>query len=582
MSSFLQYCSSLLFIFCCFCTNAHAQNTSFELDSKRNTTATYEELLQFYTALDKQYPECKLLEVGITDVGKPLHLFVMSKDKDFDPESIKAKGKAILLVNNGIHPGEPEGIDVGMLFSRDVLQRNTLPDDVVICLIPVYNVAGMLNRGVSRVNQNGPVTYGFRGSRQNYDLNRDFIKADTRNSLLFQRLFSAWDPDMFFDTHASNGADYQYIMTLIATQKDKIAPPLAALMEERFTKALYQRMQTSGYPMIPYVNTIGATPESGLVDFLETPRYSSGYAALHHTIGFMPETHMWKSYEERVLSTYTLLQHLVNVMVQEREDLLFTRNQVKQSAKTQQIFPITWALDTTRVDSITFMGYQAEQKKSAISGHNRLYYDRAQPKTMQIPHWKHYRVAHEVQKPMAYVIPQAYDRVIERLQANGVQLHPLKQDTMIRLEMYYITAVKTATSPYEGHYMHEDVEIKPVVMERQFYAGDWWIEMDQEANRYLIETLEPQAHDSFFRWNFFDGILSQKEYFSPYIFEEEAQRLLDTNPAWKQELERKKANEPAFAKNGRAQLDWIYKKSIYYEDTHMLYPVGRIVSTRPH
>lgn len=580
-----SFCRSILafFLVCnAFCFSASAQITPYERDAARNTTATYDEVVAFYKTLAEQYPQSKLLELGKTDVGKPLHLMVLSADEDFDPESIKAKGKAVLLVNNGIHPGEPEGIDVGMLFCRDILRDNKLPKDVVICIIPVYNVAGMLNRGVSRVNQNGPIAYGFRGSRQNYDLNRDFIKADTRNSLLFQQLFTTWDPDLFFDTHASNGADYQYIMTLIATQKDKLAPSLASLVEEGFTKSLYQRMQSSGYPMIPYVNTLGATPESGLVDFLETPRYSSGFAALHHTIGFMPETHMWKSYEQRVASTYTLLQHLVEVMVHEKENLLATRQQVKESVKTQQQFPINWALDTTRVDSTTFLGYAYGEKPSLVTGQNRLYYDRERPKTMQIPHLKHYNVTLEVEKPMAYVIPQAYDCVVERLRANGVKLRPLERDTTIRLEMYYITDLKTASSPYEGHYMHERVAVKPVLMERQFYAGDWWIDMDQTANRYIVETLEPQAHDSFFRWNFFDAILSQKEYFSAYIFEEEAQRLLEANPAWKEELEHKKATESSFAKNGRAQLDWIYKKSSYYEDTHMLYPVGRVLSTRPH
>ncbi|MCL7986544.1 hypothetical protein M8998_01185 [Sphingobacterium sp. lm-10] len=582
MSSFIKYFSLSCIVLVSICFSASAQQTAFEKDPDHNTTATYEEVIGFYKTLAANYPQARLLEMGKTDVGKPLHLMVLSVEEDFDPQSIRAKGKAILLINNGIHPGEPEGIDVGMLFSRDILRDNKLPKDVVICIIPVYNVAGMLNRGVSRVNQNGPVAYGFRGSRQHYDLNRDFIKADTRNSLLFQRLFTTWDPDLFFDTHASNGADYQYIMTLIATQKDKLAAPLASLMEERFTKALYQRMQVSGYEMIPYVNTLGATPESGLVDFLETPRYSSGFAALHHTIGFMPETHMWKSYEQRVASTYTLLQHLLEVVAQEKENLLSTRQQVKETVKTQQQFPINWALDTKRIDSITFLGYQFGEWPSQVTGQKRLYYDRQQPKTMRIPHYQHYNVTLQVEKPLAYVIPQAYDRVIERLQANGVKLHPLERDTTIFLEMYYINGLKTATTPYEGHYMHERVELKPVMMDRQFYAGDWWVEMDQTANRYLIETLEPQAHDSFFRWNFFDGILNQKEYFSAYIFEEEAQRLLDANPSWKEELENKKASDASFANSGRAQLDWIYKQSPYYEDTHLLYPIGRVVSTRPH
>ena len=145
--------------------------------------------------------------------------------------------------------------------------------------------------------------------------------------------------------------------------------------------------------------------------------------------------------------------------------------------------------------------------------------------------------------------------------------------------MYYIQSLKTSPNVYEGHYMHTDIQLKPVAMKRQFYAGDWWIEMDQTVNRYIVETLEPEAHDSFFRWNFFDGILSQKEYFSAYIFEDEAEKLLNEHPEWKQKLETKKATDSAFASNGQAQLDWIYKQSVHYEDSHFLYPVGRVISS---
>ena len=141
--------------------------------------------------------------------------------------------------------------------------------------------------------------------------------------------------------------------------------------------------------------------------------------------------------------------------------------------------------------------------------------------------------------------------------------------------MYYIESFKTSPSPYEGHYMHSDVKLKPVMQQVQFYKGDWLIETNQQANRYLIETLEPQAHDSFFNWNFFDSILGQKEYFSAYIFEEEAYRLLQENPNLKAEFEKLKSEDEKFKTNARAQLDWIYKKSPYYEKTHMRYPVAR-------
>lgn len=566
----------LVFLFNCSFLST-AQDIAYERDPYKNTTATYEELIDFYKNIDDKYEQAKLVEIGPSDIGKPLHLLVLSADGDFEPLNAKQKNKIVLLVNNGIHPGEPEGIDVSMMFVRDILAQGKMPENVIICIIPVYNIAGMLNRGVSRVNQNGPESYGFRGSRQNYDLNRDFIKTDSRNSRLFQQIFNTWDPDIFFDTHASNGADYQYIMTLITTQKDKLNPQLSVLMQEKITPVLYSRMEQSGYPMIPYVNTRRGTPESGLVDFLETPRYSSGYAALHHTIGFMPETHMWKPYEERVASTYELLKNLVDVMVEHREELMRTRKEVKEAVRHQEYFPITWTLDTTRVDTIRFLGYEIGNKKSKVTGMNRMYYDRNKPTDIRIPYYNHYRDGLRIRKPKAYILPQAYDKVVDLLLLNGTKMQRLSQDTTIMVEMYYITDYKTSNTPYEGHYLHHSVELKPVMMERTFYQGDWLIPMDQTANRYIIETLEPQAPDSFFNWNFFDAILSQKEYFSPYIFEEKAWRLLEKNPQWKVELDHAKQQNPDLASNGRAQLDWIYKKSPYYEDTHNLYPIGRVV-----
>lgn len=568
----------LILLLCCLgIVNTFGQQIAFEADSLQNTTATYEELISFYQTITKSDERAQLLTLGTTDVGRPLHLLILSADKEFDPKHIKEKGKAILLVNNGIHPGEPEGMDASMLFVRELLSENKLPKNVVVCVIPVYNVAGMLNRGVSRANQNGPNAYGFRGSRQHYDLNRDFIKADTRNSLLFQEVFTTWDPDVFFDTHTSNGADYQYVMTLIASHKDKMHPVLASLMDERFTKPLYQRMEKAGFPMIPYVDPKDDIPESGLVSFLESPRYSTGYAALHHTIGYMPETHMWKSYSQRVQSMHRLLQELLSVTVQEQKLVVTTRREIKKNIKEQQTFTVSWKLDTNIVDKLPFLGYQAGYKKSDISGLDRLFYDRNKPTAIVVPYYNHYIDDVKVKKPFAYVIPQAYEKVIDLLKVNGVSMHILTKDSVLDAEVYYIDGYKTSSTPYEGHYPHSAVTVRPVQRRIQFYRGDVVVEMNQEANRYIVETLEPQATDSFFNWNFFDPILSQKEYFSPYIFEEEAVQLLEEHPEWRTQLEEEKKNNASLATNARVQLDWVYKKSNYYEKEHLMYPIARLL-----
>ncbi|MFA6275426.1 MAG: M14 family metallopeptidase [Pedobacter sp.] len=554
-----------------------AQQTPFELSNKKETT-TYEAAISFYQDLAKAFPQqSKLFTYGSTDFGKPLHLLVLSKKGVFDPIALRKNNKRIFLINNGIHPGEPEGIDASMMFARDLLKANKLPEDVVICIIPVYNIDGSHNRsGTSRANQNGPVAYGFRGNSKNYDLNRDFIKTDSKNSQAFQQIFNTWQPEIFVDTHTSNGADYQYTMTLIPTQKDKLNPILSAYLTKTMVPDLYSQMKGKNYELIPYVNSINETPDAGITGYIESPRYSTGYAALHNSIGFMPETHMLKSFDKRVESTYKLLQTYVDIIVRDAKIIGENKRKADEFTAQQKDFPLDWKLNRSVYDSIEFKGYAAKYKPSEISGVDRLYYDRNEPYTKKIKYWDKFEPSLTVAKPIAYVIPKAWSKVIELLKLNNVNMQQLTADAKLDLEMYYIADMKTSTRPYEGHYQHSAVVLNPVNQKVQFYAGDYIVYVNQPNNRYIVETLEPQAIDSFFNWNFFDSVLGQKEGYSSYVFEDTAADLLKKYPELKQKLEAEKAKNPDFAKNGRAQLDFVYKNSDYYEKTYMRYPIGRL------
>ncbi|TDO21375.1 M14 family metallopeptidase [Pedobacter duraquae] len=555
---------------------AIAQETPFE-KSKKTETATYPQVIAYYKQLAKQYPQSKLITYGPTDFGEPLHLFVLSKSKVFDPALLRQQNKRVLLINNGIHPGEPEGIDASMMLARDLLKQNTLPEDVVICIIPLYNIDGSYNRsGTSRANQNGPVAYGFRGNSRNLDLNRDFIKTDSRNSASFQQIFNTWQPEIFVDTHTSNGADYQYTMTLIPTQKDKLNPILSGYLTGTLVPDLYSHMAGKGYELIPYINSVGETPESGITGFLEPPRFSTGYAALHNTIGFMPETHMLKSFDKRVDATYKLLQTYITIVQRDAKTIGSNRKKADLAVAQQMEFGLEWKLDQNAVDSLTFKGYEAKQKPSEVSGADRLYYDRADPYTKKIKSWNSFVPSTKVNKPVAYIIPQAWGRVIELLKINHVKLARLTEDSKVPVDVYYIKDYKTMPGPFEGHYLHSAVKLETVKRNLQFYAGDYVIYVNQPENRYIIETLEPQATDSFFNWNFFDSILGQKEHYSAYVFEDTAAQILKDDPSLKAKLDQEKLNNPALAKSGKAQLEFVYKNSAWYEQTFMRYPVGRL------
>ncbi|MRX76766.1 hypothetical protein GJU39_11775 [Pedobacter petrophilus] len=554
-----------------------SQKTPYEQRNKTET-ATYTEAITYYKSLVKKYPQAKLLTYGNTDFGQPLHLLVLSKDQVFDPAEVLRKKKTVLLINNGIHPGEPEGIDASMMLARDLLAGNKLPEDVIICVIPIYNIDGSFNRSsTSRANQNGPLAYGFRGNGKNLDLNRDFIKTDSKNSAALQLIINTWQPQIFVDTHTSNGADYQYVMTLIPTQKDKLNATLSGYLTNTLVPDLYSKMEKQGYPMIPYVNSIGETPESGITGFIESPRYSTGYAALHNIIGFMPETHMLKSFDLRVDATYKLLQSYVDVVQRDAKLIFDNKQKADAFVAKQDEFPLTWQLNKNEVNEISFKGFEAGKKTSGVSGFDRLFYDRSKPYTKTIQEWNKYEPGISVHKPIAYIIPKAWDKVITLLKLNHVKMQELKSDTKIEVESYYIEDFKTGAKPYEGHYLHSAVKVNSVKQSLQYYTGDFIVFVNQPDNRYVVETLEPQATDSFFNWNFFDSILDMKEHYSAYIFEDTANELLKNNPGLRSKLEAKKSSDVDFAKNGAAQLDFVYKNSDYYEKTHNRYPVARLM-----
>ncbi|MFQ5446245.1 MAG: M14 family zinc carboxypeptidase [Saprospiraceae bacterium] len=555
--------------------------TSFEKDNQ--STATYREAIDFYKKLDAAYPQLQLTEWGMTDSGHPLHVAVLSKSEEFDPAVLRQQNKRILLINNAIHPGEPEGVDATMLLLRTYLQSPELKpllDRVVLVVIPYYNIGGGLNRGCcSRANQNGPKAYGFRGNAKNLDLNRDFIKCDSKNAQTFTKIFNHWQPDVFIDNHTSNGADYPYTMTMLATQEDKLGSAFGEYLRRDFGPRLYRDMAARHWEMVPYVNVFGKTPDAGGINgFYDSPRYSSGFAALHHCMAFVPETHMLKPFPQRVAVTYAFMDVMIHAMCDESENIARARQASAQHFMEQDSFVLDWKLNKQKADSIVFKGYEGKYKKSEVTGMDRLWYDREAPFVKTIPYRNYFEPSAKVKAPVAYIIPQAYEKVIQRLQWNGVEMKRLVKDISAEWEMYYIKNHKTG-DPYEGHYLHRNVEVEKKTMTWGFHAGDYVVYVKQPAARYIVETLEPQGYDSFFAWNFFDAILGQKEWFSAYVFEDIAAGFLKDHPEVRQELEARKKENPKFAGNQWAQLGFVYYRTPYYEPTHNLYPVARVTES---
>ncbi|WP_367331158.1 hypothetical protein [Sphingobacterium multivorum] len=541
-----------------------------------NQSTTFEEMRAYYQELAEKYTSIHYETKGEDDNNKPIDVVVFNPfGKTLE---VARKGKCILLVNNGIHPGEPDGIDATMMLMRDLATGKVkAPQNVIVVALASYNVSGMLNRGsFSRANQNGPEEYGFRGNARHYDLNRDFIKTDTKNSRSFQQIFHWVKPDVFIDNHVSNGADYQYTFTYISTNKERLGNLLGNYFNNNMQKTLLKDLQEKGFMSVPYVNIHNDVPDGGFPTFMDSPRYATGYTSLFNVIGTVVETHMLKPYQERVKATYDYMRCNLDFMEQHYKEIKQKRTENLKQYQIGDKYAIAWKLDSSKYEPLDFKGFEAKYKPSDVSSKDRLWYDRNAKFSKQVKLYNTYVPTKEVTIPSYYVIPQSEWEIVNLLTLNQIKMIPLKQDTVIAVEQYRIKDFKTTSSPYEGHYLHFDTSLLRESNKVNFRAGDYLVPLNQDGVKFLLETLEPEAIDSYFNWNFFDAILGQKEYYSAYVFEDTAAKLLKENKDLRAAFEREKMNNPKLAASSSAQLDWIYKHSPYYEESHLLYPIYRI------
>jgi|TARA_B110000114_G_scaffold49186_1_gene52134 hypothetical protein len=570
----------LLALTCLTCQQKNSNNTFITQFEKSGGTETpeYIDVISYYKELSNSYPEISFFEMGETDAGYPLHIVVFNTDGKTQLNRIKNSTKNRVLINNGIHPGESDGIDASMLLLRDIVQNDSLKksyQNTLIVVIPIYNIGGSLNRNShTRANQNGPKEYGFRGNTRNYDLNRDFVKQDTKNAAAFAKIFHTIDPDIFIDNHVSNGADYQYAISHLFTQHNKLGGALGKFIETQMRPALESSMMQKKIPITPYVNVWGVTPKEGWSQFYDSPRYSTGYTTLFNTLGMMVETHMLKPYKIRVEQTYELLLSMLDFTEERSVDIKIVRKNAIDKILKKKIYPITFEINPKKEPSvIQFRGYEGEIMDSKVTNGKRLLYDATKPYLEPVDYFNEYRSTKEITIPKAYILKQGWHRVVERLKNNQIFYTQFKKDTTLVVETLHVDDYKTRTSAYEGHYLHYNTSVKIDSNAVHFSKGDLYIPVHQKGARYIMETLEPEATDSFFNWNFFDSVLQQKEGYSGYVFEDVAEQILKENTTIKDAFEAKMATDKDFEKNPRAQLNFIYKRSLHYEKAHLLLPI---------
>lgn len=544
-----------------------------------NTSPTYPELIEHLKKLDKTHKELSMFNMGPSDYGLPIYLFVINGGKDSTRTFSKALTGTTILINNAIHPGEPDGINACLIWlDQWIAQGKPLETKdgkklPLIAFIPAYNVGGMMNRSsTSRANQNGPEEYGFRGNARNFDLNRDFIKMDSKNAFTFARIFHSLDPDVFIDNHVSNGADYQYTLTYIASMKERMSPDMKELTYGKCIPYLEKNVKHQGWDLFPYVELKGETPAQGIHAFNDLPRYAMGYASLFHSISFTVETHMLKPFPERVQATLAFMEGIIAFTMENTTEIEAKRTASKLWARNLTQYAYNYQL-SEKADSILFKGFEHSFPLHPITGLKELSYDRTLPYERAIPWFRTYVAADSVRVPKYYVVGGQEQHVIYRLKANHVVFETLTADQIDTLTSFSVKSYKSPTNPYEGHFKLSKIEVGERIQMIKLKPGDVLIPSNQDAALFLHASLQPRAEDSYLTWNFFDSYLQQKEYFSNYVFKNQIADILGKDQALNEEYQLRKSTDEKFRNSEWDQLYFIYSRSPYFEQTFMRLPI---------
>jgi len=563
------------------------------------TTPSYAETRAWLERLEAAAPQTiKLKRFGTSPEGRDLMLVIAASGAEFTPEAARQSGKQILLVQAGIHAGEIEGKDAGLMLLRDLSVTNRLPhllDHAILLYEPIFNVDGHENSSpYHRINQNGPEAQGFRATAQNLNLNRDYLKADAPEMQHWLAMFAEWLPDMFVDVHTTDGADYRYDLTWYTEDWGTLDPAVKAWQDIALKQRVFPQVEkhsffdgvrgveTHPHLLAPYLelkdhHDIG----KGVANFGSGGRFSTGYVTLHNRSALLVETHMLKSYEVRVRATYDLLAEILTEFNAHPGEL---RHAVDQADRTT-IARVTTAgaqlplvfSTTTKPEPFDLRGVAFTHTHSDISDDSWVHYDPAKPKDLQIPFWRDLVPGKHVTLPAAYLVAAGWPQVMQKLAQHGLKFERLGKATSLDVERYWLDDPHWSDKPFESRLMLNKFSSRSEKARMDFAAGSVLVTLDQRAANVAVNLLEPEAPDSLLAWGFLNAIFEQKEFGDARVVEQLARDMLARDPKLTAEFESRLKHDAAFAANPEARLDFFYRRSPWYARQNIgLYPVARL------
>jgi hypothetical protein len=534
--------------------------------------------------LDKASDKIVYQSFGKSGEGRDLPLLIVAEGKEFTPAAARKSGKAVVLIQAGIHSGEIDGKDAGFALLRDIAVTKTRADllkDTILLFVPIYNTDGHeMASPYNRINQNGPDEMGWRATSANLNLNRDYMKADAPETRGFLKLWNAWKPDFFFDLHVTDGADFQYNVTYEYAHFQEVSPFVKNWMDEHFDRAIAGEVEKEGNLLTHYLEFGGREVTSGIYTFIATPRFATGYVALRNRPGLLIETHSLKPYKSRVRGTYDVLWKTLEEINRAKASLFEANKKADEetiargrSFDPQRQFPLQIGL-TDKSEDFKLKAVEYKIEDSSVSGGKKIVYG-TRPTDLTVKKFDDAKINVSVAPPVSYIVPPQWREAIERLEMHGVQFERIRQPLTIEVESYRLTEPKWASAPFENR-LPVSFKAQAVTETRTFPANSALVPVAQDTANVAIHLLEPNSTDSLVYWGFFNAIFERKEYFSDFVMERIAAEMLTKDENLRKEFDEKLKDE-AFAKSQRARLNFFYERSPYADRRIGVYPVGRVL-----
>ena len=488
-------------------------------------TATHAEVVELLDRLAAASSLVNRVALGRSGEGREIPAVVVADPPVATPADAAAqvleRGKLVVMAIGNIHGGEVCGKEALGMLARELATTPSHPlmKDLIVILAPIYNTDGNERFGKdNRRGQQGPEQgMGRRTNAAGLDLNRDFINLEAPETRALVGFLKRWDPAVFIDTHTTNGSYHRYLITyegpktpagsgrLIEFTRDTMFPAITRIANEKYN------LPTFFYGNFNRAHTRWTTYEA-------TARFGTSYVGLCNRISILSEAYSYAPYKDRVLGTRDFVKACFAFAATNKDrirKLLADVDAETVAAGRQPREADRVALRSefaAAPGKVSVAGYIEQPAKQSSGGSSEPRRRRprmistGEPKDYEVELWNHFKAAHAVRRPRAYLIPATLTGVIDKLRQHGVALDPLAEETEIAVEIYRVDKVAHAEREWQKHRL-ATVEATARTEMRSVPAGTFVVRTAQPLGNLVVYLLEPECEDGLAAWNYFDEYL---------------------------------------------------------------------------